>query len=133
MVQVPRLVLKEGVLYFLLVLPVIRVLPQSDNVHTALQCHVIGQQHADHFELSLHPTVRGSLSHLQPVSIPWHMSGRRSQSSHLLVSLLPILVSRFYLNLHDVRKAEDERKGDEKASELEGIKSCWESKERRFE
>ena len=37
MVQVPRLVLKEGVLYFLLVLPVIRVLPQSDNVHTALQ------------------------------------------------------------------------------------------------
>ncbi|PIL24063.1 hypothetical protein GSI_13814 [Ganoderma sinense ZZ0214-1] len=42
--------------------------------------------------------------------------------------LVPVLVSRFYLNLHDVLKAEDERKAEEMASSLEKTRSFRKSK-----
>ncbi|KAI1795801.1 hypothetical protein LXA43DRAFT_1163716 [Ganoderma leucocontextum] len=88
MVQIPRLVLKEGVLYFLAML-----LVNSTQI-------------ISNFLFDPQFTSACSIFNL----------------------LVPILVSRFYLNLHDVRKTEDERKAEERRSDLEMAKSSWKGK-----
>uniref|UniRef100_A0A5K1K176 Cell surface hydrophobicity-associated protein n=1 Tax=Ganoderma boninense TaxID=34458 RepID=A0A5K1K176_9APHY len=47
---------------------------------------------------------------------------------NIFVLLVPILVSRFYLNLHDLRKAENKRKAEEMAFNLEKTKALRMSK-----
>ncbi|KAM5532020.1 hypothetical protein V8D89_014271 [Ganoderma adspersum] len=88
MVQIPRLILKEGVLYFLAMLLVNSTQIIADFLYN---------------------------TQFTAACIMFNL-------------LVPMLVSRFYLNLHDVRKAEDERKAEELASNLEKTKSFRKSK-----